>query len=295
MKKITIFGDTASWNLATFQPSCIAPLPQKKIHESDAVIYNLEGPIAFGDLPHFTYRDFRLLDIPLQILTKITKKQQPIVFSDTSILDLIKLNSNTIFTLANNHVKDVGKSYLFRTVEEIEKKNARVIGFGRNRFSQAYLCEIIPDVILINVNTVGSYKNNIPFHLYDTTISSYGASHLSFSRLSELVRSFHLEKKLVILVMHAGLQLKPLEKQNVPFDTIRSIQADVTVLHHPHIYLESPYEKDRIFFVGDFVFNNPNYMNLDRPSSFLEITLDGNEIQTELHKGRVCDYYEYPK
>ena len=93
----------------------------KKIKDADYVIYNLEGPIALDNKKYFLQiRTNKIKNFLFKLLMSITNNIQPIVSSNISILDLLKINKNTLVTLANNHVKDLGLNGFNDTIKLLE-------------------------------------------------------------------------------------------------------------------------------------------------------------------------------
>lgn len=291
-KKLYIFGDVSTWNLTDFDVSHIDSSVRKAIETADGVIYNLEGPVASEEIPPFRFRESLIADIPFKILSRVTGKSQPLVASSSDIFQLGDLNSNTTFTLANNHTKDSGKKALLDTVHDAKSCGIESIGWAQNKGDQHDFHEILEDIVVLNYNWVGSYKYGLPFHLYDATVSSYGAAYLSASEIRKKVSELHSQKKSVILILHAGKELKNFEEQEIDFEAVKNIGSDITVIHQSHLYLPSRYESDNIFLLGDFIFHRPGKLDPDRPSAYLEVLTQDGKLTPSLKTGTPATFYQ---
>ncbi|MBD3249156.1 hypothetical protein GF336_03865 [Candidatus Woesearchaeota archaeon] len=273
---ILIFGDTSDWNIRDFSFEKINPKILAKIKKADYVIYNLEGLIRKKNKSYnLALRSNTVKNIFLKSLLKITGKEQPIVSSDADIISLLRLNKNTIVTLANNHIKDLGYKGYKNTVDILDQNKIQYIGAGENN-RKASEDVILDDHALINCNFVGSEKFGIKFRLYNATRKDYGASYQTYERLRLKIRGYHAKGKKVILIMHSGKEMPDNEKDmRIDLKKIRSLDADYTVLHHFHRYISTSYEKDNIFCIGNFIFHRPGKLKDSRNDCFIGISDKG--------------------
>lgn len=290
--KILIFGDTSTWNISNFSIHNISQPIRQHIASADLVIYNLEGPIKYYN-EDFKYRQNLIKNFFYKKITTVMNKTQPIVFSHPNILDLININKNSLFTLANNHIKDIGKNNLVQTVKAINNKNAYTIGYAYNEHNQisSYShSDKFNKIKVFNYNFVGSIKHKIPIKLYDVSSNSYGACHKSFSQIKQEIKNAQKNKFTTILILHMGNELKSLQNQQIPFKHLLKLQSNITIIHHPHIYLPSQYELNNIFILGDFIFSRPKHLDPYRPSAYLEVNINNNLFQNNLITNTVNNF-----
>jgi poly-gamma-glutamate capsule biosynthesis protein CapA/YwtB (metallophosphatase superfamily) len=295
--KILITGDISTWNINNFKIDRINPKFIKLIKNSDYSIYNLEGPIkVFGDKKYLhNIRSDHFRDLFYKSLINITKKQQPKVFSDKNILNLLKINNNTIVTLANNHIKDLGKEGFCDTLEYLKNYNIKFLGANINRKLSNKQLEIAKNIVFINVNYIASKKGNFDIFLYNSISNDYGAAYLSFDDLDRKIKELKNNNKKIILILHAGKELPKDENLlGINLIKVKNIGADITIIHHPHVYMKTKYEKYNIYILGDFIFHRPGKLSNNRKSALLEILLKENSaLKGKLVKFNVDDVYKY--
>ena len=103
--KIFITGDVATWNIKQFSLNKLNKEIIKKIKDADYFICNLEGPIRQSNKNYnLQIRTNPFKDFVLKRIMRVTGKEQPIVYSDKSIIDLLNLNNNIInINITNNN------------------------------------------------------------------------------------------------------------------------------------------------------------------------------------------------
>ncbi len=270
---ILIFGDTSGWNISSFSLSKINPKLLEKIRKASHVIYNLEGPIRKKNKSYnLNLRSNTIQDAFLKSLLRITGRNQPIVSSDNGILGLLRLNKNTIVTLANNHIKDLGYEGYRDTIGILKENGIRFIGAGENN-NEASKDIIIDNYALVNCNSVGSEKFGIKFRIYNATKNDYGASYQKYAELKTKIARYREEGKKIILIMHSGKEM-PEDEQSagINLEMIQSLDADYTVIHHFHRYLKTTYEKDNIFCIGNLIFHRPGKFQKKRNTCFIQVS-----------------------
>ena len=287
--KLLIFGDISTWNITDFSIDKINPEIVKKIKISDYVIYNLEGPIRKQDKKYkLQLRTNPFKQFIFKFLLKITKKEQPIVYSDEKIIDLFKLNKNTIITLANNHIKDLGFEGFKDTINILKRHNIKYLGVGVNN-KDASQDLLVNKHVIINTNHVACEKKGIKFKIYNATKTDYGGSYQNYDELKEKILEYHKEHKKVILIIHGGKEMPKENKQiGIDLEKVKSLKADCSIIHHFHKYIKTKYEQDRIFCLGDFIFHRPNKLPQKRESSFLSMN---STLLLKLNKCKLDEVY----
>lgn len=290
--RIILTGDIADWGIGNFSVSDIPEHYQNILKNADLCIYNMEGPIAaVEDGNGFIISQNIIRDTFWKTVMKVFKKKQWIVNSTARILEFKNLNPNLLFCLANNHVKDLGTEGLRRTLETLEDHSIPHMGAGWNRTeaNTPYIQEIQgKQVIVINTNMVGLKKNGIFANIYGATRRGYGAGYISYKRLPQYVHSLRSRHPdaLIIASIHDGRDAaQSVAATEIPVDTLRAIRengADIVVTHHSHYANEI--DEDGIFFLGDLVFKRPDPQEQSRPGSFLEVNVEGQAVNTTLHR-----------
>lgn len=285
--KILIFGDTSNWNIPDFSVSNINSEIVNKIKKADYVIYNLEGPIKINNKRYnLQLRENKIKDYFLKLLLKITGKEQPIVSSNKRILKLLKLNPNTTVSLANNHIKDLGVEGFKDTIKLLEENNIKYLGAGLSN-KEASKDILIKNIVIINCNFVSSEKKGIKWKIYNAN-KDYGASYQNYEELRKKVNYYKKNKKQVILIIHGGKEM-PTKSLGINLENIKSIGANISIVHHFHKYIKTNYEKYNIYCIGDFIFSRPELLPEERNSCFLYI----NQNNVKLIKFKNNEVYNY--
>ncbi len=292
--KILITGDISDWNIANFSIKSITPLFQNIIKEADICIYNLEGPIAVNN----HVNDMKISLNPVanlfwKFIISAAGKKQPLVISTTNILTLCELNPNTILTLANNHIKDLGNEGLENTINLLESNGIKAIGAGLSSLMK-YSIHLTEKIIVLNINLVGAKKYGLPLYLYNARWHGFGAAYLSYAELKTQIKQYQTENKKVILIVHAGKVLPSnIESSGIDLNIFRSLDADIVVIHHIHQYLSGEWEIDNIFMLGDFIFNHPNHLPSTRKSAALIISYENEVFVPKIIPFSVNEVYQY--
>jgi poly-gamma-glutamate synthesis protein (capsule biosynthesis protein) len=226
-----------------------------------------------------------------ELNSKLLNKKQRYVYSTKDILPLLKLNTNTLVTLANNHIKDYGKKAFKNTLSVLSNNNIAYIGAGFN----LHECQDygFNDIVIININWVGVSKFGIPLHLYSATKNSFGANYIAYEKLLQKIKNYKKKNKKVVLIIHGGKELAKNEAQlGLDFEKVRLLNSDVTIIHHPHVYVQNKYEKNNIYVLGDFIFKSVNNrLGNRRGSALLKVTLYNDKLVSELETFRANEVY----
>ncbi len=293
--KLLIAGDISTWNIPNFSLRNIASRFREKICAADCVVFNLEGPISSEDHGHrLEVRTSPYKNIIYHSLLRLSGNLQPPVFSDDRIFDLLSLNPNTVVTLANNHIKDKGRRGFEKTLIKLESKGVRFVGGGSN-LEQANRPLFLNDsYALFNVNYVASRKWGIPLLVYNATRNDYGAAYYSYRDLTREIEKTKNAGKKILLFAHAGSELSYRNDSiNIGLSVFHALGADVTVIHHPHAYCETTWEKLGVFVIGDFIFNRPGHLDPSRKSATIEVNLTTNDIKFSVDRFNVDEVYDY--
>ncbi len=287
---LLVFGDTSTWNISNFSIKKINKDIKESINLADFVIYNLEGPIKLENKKYkFEIRKNKVMNFILKLLLKLSKKEQPIVNSNKNIIELFKMNRNSIVTLANNHIKDLGIDGYKETIKILKENKIKYIGAGKNN-KEASNDVIIRGNAIINCNFVGSKKNNIEFKIYNATKDSFGSSYQTVSDLKSKIKKYKKKNIKSILIIHGGKEMPKNNNLGINLKEIKSINADYTIIHHFHKYIKTIYEKNKIYCIGDFIFRRPKKLPTSRKTAFIKIT--DNSVKIEKYNNMTEIYNE---
>lgn len=276
--KIVISGDVADWNINSFDISNIPKKYLEIIKSADLFICNLEGPISVPE-NLFVIRKNKFMNFFWNKILDLFHKRQPRVYSSNKILNLLKLNKNTLVTLANNHIKDCGIKGLKETLNLLNKNSIKHIGAELN-FNKANK-EILLNkkLVILNYNRVGLRKFNIFANIYGANKSGFGASYSSYKSIKKKINKIRLNNPdyFILLIIHDGAEMpESIKDSKLDIKKIESLGADVNIIHHLHKHLD--YYSERTFILGDFTFYRPNKLSEKRIGNLLEIniTQDGS-------------------
>lgn len=284
--KIAIVGDISTWNIDKFSIQKIDQHLLEKIKSSDLFIVNLEGPIVDDVKKHHfqLYKNY-FLDLFWKMVLSLTNKKQPIVYSNNGLIGFLKINGNTVVTLANNHIKDCGLSGLVSTLKILDKNKIKSFGAGLNRKqANKYIHLKIKDedIFIFNYNRIGLRKFGLFANIYGATRQDYGAAYLSFREIKKSIDAIRImcPKGRILLISHDGKEL-PNQFEDLKLDPkiYRSLGADLTVIHHPHVTWDL--NKENIKIIGDFLFYRPKVLLDNRASSIIELTINDKRTVIE--------------
>ncbi len=288
--RFIITGDISTWNIKDFNINKFNTKILDLLKSSDGVIYNLEGPIGDKYTGKNVFSENSFINVIFKNLNNIFNKEQPQVFSGEEILQLLGINRNTIVTLANNHVKDLGLNGFTNTMDLLERNNINSLG-GEKRGEDKSELSLSRDICLLNFNLVGK---KYLFDLYGSNKMTFGASSSGFDLIYEKILEKKKQGKKVILILHMGKEMiEDIQKWDIAFEEVKKLNADVTVIHHPHVYIKTDFERDNIYILGDFLFHRPDKLDPSRETAFLDICEEEGIFSIKLRKMSVSEIYKY--
>ncbi len=293
--KLLVAGDVSTWNIPHFSSSKMSSCFLEKISSVDCVIFNLEGPIATSArYPGLEIRSSRIKNAFYDKLLRLSGNLQPKVYSDDRILDLLSINPRTIVTLANNHIKDRGRKGFADTLTKLEKKGVDHLGAGFN-LAHANMPHFLDEnCVIFNVNYIASRKWGIPILTYNATRNDYGAAFFPENHLKKEIGNHKQSGKTVILIAHAGSEMfRRSGSEDLTFRQLHGLGADLTIIHHSHLYRETKWEKKGVYVLGDYIFHRPGHLDESRPSATVEATISEDGITASVECFNVDEVYKY--
>jgi proteasome lid subunit RPN8/RPN11 len=216
------------------------------LNRADYVVANLEGPISDIDAVRTSF--------------------ESMVFrgADSSAAQLKKANIN-IVNLANNHIIQHGQKSLDDTIKLVSEQGIQCIGLDD------------PEILIVGDGDSSCALTGMSA-ITDNTHAQQ-SSYLTFSldsvRKKLAVARSKADK--VVLILHWGDEslCQPSEEQRALASQILTLDVDLIVGHHPHIFYEIERHDNRVvaYSLGNFVFDLPWDVRLTR-SGILDIEFD---------------------
>lgn len=136
-------------------------------------------------------------------------------------------------------------------------------------------------------------KAFFPLFLYNARKNDYGASYLNYNDLKKIIKK-KKEGKTIILIIHGGKELAKSSKElRIDIEKLNSMGASLIVIHHPHTYLKTKFEKDNIFVIGYFIFNYKDHLPPNRKSATILAKVKNNTPSANLIKFKNNEIYDY--
>lgn len=239
---------------------------------------NLKAELSNGDI------NIVNLEAPIREKGSVAiEKSGPNLFQDNGAIKFLEENGINVFSLANNHIMDYGKSSLLKTKSLI--KNARCIGAGS--YEEVYKVEKISiNNIIVGFLAITQYEFGI---VDDENPNSLGAAWLCHPRIDEIIVASKKECDFLIIIPHAGLENfeYPLPEIKALYRHFIEMGADAVIGGHPHIPQgwEIYKEKPIVYSLGNFCFDSLRPKKAMWNKGLLaSITLKGKKISLEINK-----------
>ena len=225
------------------------------------------------------------LEAPITSSKKKILKTGPYLKSHKKhTLDVLKILSVNIVTLANNHIKDFEEKGVLDTIKFCEGIGVKAIGAGENitEASQTnFLNTSEGKIALINVaeNEWSSADE-----------STAGANGMSLIKDIKKIQQAKKESDFVFVIIHGGHEYynlpSPRMKEQYRFYAEQG--ADLIVGHHTHcINGYEVYNGTPIYYsLGNFLFTKDNVQEDWYTGLILEVNIDNDKLKTVLHPVR---------
>lgn len=186
-------------------------------------------------------------------------KDGPCILNPRNSVDVLKDTGFSLFTLANNHLRDYGTEGVLDTIKACNESGVNFVGAGKN-LSDARAPYIIKcadkSVGVINVceNESSIAKDNQP-----------GANPISEINLFYDINELRRKVDYIVVITHGGREhyQLPTPRMKKLYHYIIDLGADIIVNHHQHCY--SGYEiykgKPIFYGLGNFYFDRRNKRN----------------------------------
>lgn len=191
------------------------------------------------------------LEGPLNSGFKTSKKHS--LYSDKSLLRVLKILNVKAVNLANNHIMDWGKESLDFTIKELKKNNIQCFGAGMN-MEEA----LQPAVLNLNKNKVALY--GFSWKMEESIIASKnkpGVASLNFKKMKTLFDNSDADY--IIPVLHMGYEFEKLPQPS-HLAQCRNILANkkikLIIGHHPHVVQAFEKDKNIYYSLGNFYFGS---------------------------------------
>lgn len=205
---------------------------------------------------------------------------------------LNKLSFINLFTLANNHIFDCGKSGAIDTVEYTSQNNQHITGLYGLEGNNAFFKKKIQNKIF------SFFSCAVEDCINDPNISEFPfvvkAEDMGLLKLIQEAKSY---SNYIIVLVHGGDEMIPYPKPSFRklCESYVDVGADVVITHHPHVIGGGQrYKNGYIFYsLGDFIFDGESYLR--RRGLILSISFDDNKIShniypTQINKNLSVDF-----
>jgi len=242
------------------------------LSKNDFVFANLESPIIDG---------------------RKIKSGEMIFRTDEKLAPILKEMGFSVFSLANNHILNLGEKGLLNTFKILNENKIIFVGAGEN-FETAHQFKIIE-------------KNGIKFAFLayaekyfapEAKENEPGVALMNLEQLKNDVEKARQKADFVIVSMHAGEEYKdyPSSSQINFAHYAIDAGADLVIGHHPHV-IESieKYKNGYIFYsLGNFIFDQM-WSNETREAIALRIIFTPHDIKTIQIYPILIENYSQPK
>ena len=240
--------------------SCVKPLWEN----SSLVFANLECAILNGDKDDYPEAD------------------KPVIYGTRDGLKAAVDAGINVFSVANNHAVDYGRTALRETLESITEFGAEYAGAGANWEEAPSYRVLDADGLKVGYIACTSF---VPPH-FAATVDDYGVCSTNNSRTFRNLLKASLESDVTIAYVHFGQENVPTvtdAERKIAHQLIES-GADVVIGCHPHVLQPVEFYKDGVIFysLGNFVFDQGQrparntallQMNVNRETGAVVFTL----------------------
>ncbi len=182
-----------------------------KIRSSDLAVTNLETALTRGGAP-------------------IRKFGPPLKADPDSLAGLVNAGFS-VFSLANNHTRDLGDEAFLETMRHIQDANAHFVGGGKNRAEAALPLRL----------KLGSFRLSIFAAALNqpctATDNTPGANPLEPAGLAAAIAGEKSNADFILVIIHDGKEHIPFPSRRVRNNYRAFIDAGASAVigHHPHI------------------------------------------------------------
>jgi hypothetical protein len=256
---ILFCGDIYSENEEFFLDSDLKDL----ITKSEYSICNFEGAIR--------------LNQPTEVLKAGPKIEQSLEFSRK----VINYGFN-VFSLANNHIFDIGRLNAVSTSEYFENKGVFTCGLMNSKSDGIFRFQYKDR----NFSIISLCESHF---LEELTDENKEISYLSLFSIEAniAIQNEKLKSDCVIIYAHGGLETldAPLTGFSERYRELIDVGANMIIAHHPHIIQGyEDYKESRIYYsLGDFYFSHKKHNRFSELGLMVEIDIVEGELKYREH------------
>jgi len=229
------------------------------IANSEYSICNFEGAIR--------------LNQPTKVLKAGPKIEQNLGFSRK----IINYGFN-VFSLANNHIFDMGRLNAISTSEYFKNKGVYTCGLTNSKSDGIFKFQYKER----NFSIISLCESHF---LDELTGNNKETSYLSlFSQeANTAIQNEKLKSDCVVIYAHGGLETldAPLTEFSNRYRELIDVGADMIIAHHPHIIQGyEDYKESRIYYsLGDFYFSHKKHKRFSELGLMVEIDIVEDELK----------------
>jgi poly-gamma-glutamate synthesis protein (capsule biosynthesis protein) len=191
--------------------------------------------------------EFVLTDNPKSIL-----KAGPILWGNTSYINVFKKAGFHLLSLANNHIKDCGSLGVQSTIETCEKAGIATLGAGKNLQEAKKTYIKIINGWKIGFCAFAEQEFNV------ATDSEYGANYLDLYEDFDAIQSLKKKVDFVVVIYHGGIEYYEYPSPLLQKKCRKFIDkgADLVTCQHSHCIgtIENYQSKNIIYGQGNTLF-----------------------------------------
>ncbi|ATC81064.1 CapA family protein [Pseudoalteromonas agarivorans] len=169
------------------------------------------------------------VEAPITKSSNAIDKTGPAIRMNADVINCLKVNDNTIATLANNHINDFGSAGVLDTINILNNNDILCIGAGRDIDAASEALEIrINDCKVAIINTCEAE--------WCGGGAGPGANTINVSRLYSQISFLKAENDFVVVIIHGGSEFYelPSPKRQELYRLLVSFGASAVVSHHTH-------------------------------------------------------------
>lgn len=209
---------------------------QAFLQNADITFGNLENPITAGQPV-----------MPFEMVLRANPGQE----------EALQKAGFDIFSLANNHIPDLGEKGVLDTLHYLKKAGLDYVGAGKNSTEANAPVYITKQGITIAF--LAYNDTDVVPDYYEAGEQHAGTAFMKQEKMTEAIREAKTKADLVVVSMHAGKEYvgQPNASQISFAHQAIEAGAEIVIGHHPHVVqtIEKYQGKYIIYSLGNFVFD----------------------------------------
>ncbi|MDD3927221.1 MAG: CapA family protein, partial [bacterium] len=184
----------------------------------------------------------------------------------------------TVYSLANNHVRDAGADELRRTLERFSKENIRYVGAGSNQTEAEAPRFLEIKGVKLGIQAFAQNENQIADN------ATPGTAELLPDKVLSAAEKLVSQCNVPIVIMHEGFEFMDFPRAQLRSLCNKLVESGVklVICHHSHVPQGIEKIGDSLIFysLGNFLFDQPHFAHYpwSRQSFVPVIKFNGSKI-----------------